>query len=80
MLFKWVLLVRITIHGKCSMLSQEWGTKYIVIQLLVLKKEGNFVFSSGDVSCSRRTLLYASGGAHNVKTQNPFSEEPQNAQ
>jgi hypothetical protein len=80
MVFVRVLLICITIHGKCSMLSQEWGTKYIVIQLLVLKKEGNFVFSSGDISCSRRTLLCAAGGAQNVKTQNPISEEPQNAQ
>jgi len=61
------------------MLSQEWGTKCIVIQLLGLKKEGNFVFSSGDISFSRGTLLYAADGTHNVKTQNPFSEEPQNA-
>jgi len=37
------------------------------------------VFSSGDISCSRRTLLCAADGAHNVKTQNPFPEEPQNA-
>jgi hypothetical protein len=79
MLFVRAVLIRITIHGKCSMLSQEWGTKCIVIQLLGLKKEGNFVFSSGDISCSRRTLLYAADGAHSVKTQNPFSEEPQNA-
>jgi hypothetical protein len=61
-------------------LSQEWGAKCVVIQLLVLKKEGNFVFRSGDISCSRGTLLYAAGGAQKVKTQNPFSEEPQNAQ
>ena len=62
------------------MLSQVWGTKCIVIQLLVLEKEGNFMFSSGDISCLRGTLLCAAGGAQNVKTQNPFSVEPQNAQ